>query len=95
MAIFGNKARAAALCVAILIVLYGTTEVAPIGGKSVRFSGGTSYGQSYGGTSYVTRADPKAQYSRYERGKSAEAAVQLRSERESITGWGQDYDSDT
>ena len=30
MAIFGNKARAAALCVAILIVLYGTTEVAPI-----------------------------------------------------------------
>ena len=39
MAIFGNKARAAALCVAILIVLYGTTEVTPL----ARYSSGVSF----------------------------------------------------
>ena len=87
MAIFGNKARAAALCVAILIVLYGTTEVAPIraGGVTVFSSGGKR-------VRWGKVTDPRE--GRYQRGYSAEAAVQLRSERESITGWGEDYDSD-
>ena len=49
MVLFGNKAKAAALFVAVLIALYGTTEVMPIRkGKQVRFGGGgtTQYGRS-------------------------------------------------
>ena len=40
MQLFGKKAKAAALFVAILVALYGTTEASPPKRKRVRFKGG-------------------------------------------------------
>lgn len=56
MALLGNKAKAAALFVAVLIALYGTTEVAPIRKGEVRFgkSGGKFGKPTPGRSSYAT-----------------------------------------
>ena len=58
MAIFGNKARAAALCVAILIVLYGTTEVAPIRAGLRQYSSGKAFERAPFGTLPGTQPGP-------------------------------------
>ena len=57
MPLFGNKAKAAALFVAVLVALYGTTEASPPKRKTVvRFgkSGGKFVKPQPGRSSYAT-----------------------------------------